>query len=230
MADDSRRPGSPASPRLSRPVLGRALALSARVALAGLGAFGAVLALPGCSLDYGEGLAGDLAEDVPDTVVMGFVHTVVENGVPRFRLEAERGESFQAKRLMRLRGVRFTEYAPSTRSAGSAGNAEDGLPAVSAEGRADSAVLYTDTESAELSGAVRFYSSGDGVRVESGYLEWDGEERVLRSRTDSVTTLIDDDGSRLSGAGFEADAARRSFAFRSGAEGRYASPEEGADQ
>ncbi len=65
------------------------------------------------------------------------------------------------------------------------------------------------------------------MRVESGYLEWDGEARVLRSRSDTVTTLLDDDGSRLSGAGFEADAARRSFSFRSGAEGRYSSTDEG---
>jgi len=196
-------------PRSAAPARGRPAPWRAALALA------ALLGAASCSLDYGAELAEDLSSDVPDTVVTGFVHTVVEGGSPRFRLEAERGEAFQAQRLMRLTGVRFTEYAPR-----GTGDRADAL-SVSAEGWADSAVLYTDTESAKLSGAVRFYSSGDGVRVESGYLEWDGEARTLKSRADTVTTLIDDDGSRLMGSGFEADAARRSFAFRNRAEGRY---------
>ena len=172
----------------------------------------AVLAvLSGCSLDYGAAMAEDLAADVPDTVVVGFSHTVVEDGSPRFRLEAERGESYQAQKKMKLTGVRFVEYA--------SGGSE-----ATAEGRADSAVFYTDTESAELSGSVRFRSATDGVTVESGYLEWDGEARLLSSRAETVTTMSDDDGTSLSGSGFGADAARRSFSFGNRADGRFAAP------
>lgn len=172
----------------------------------------ATLALAACSLDYGEAMAEDLAEDVPDTVVLGFSHTVVENGSPRFRLEAERGESYQAQKKMKLIGVRFIEYAAGSRD-------------VSAEGSADSALFFTDTESAQLSGSVRFHSSQDGVTVESGYLEWDGQARLLRSRAETLTSLSDDDGSSLSGAGFNADAARRSFSFGNRADGRFVTPE-----
>lgn len=170
------------------------------------------VAVSGCSLDYGAALADDLAEDIPDTVVFDFSHTVVENGLPRFRLEADRGESFQAKKTMRLTGIRFTEYA-----AGGTG--------ISARGRADLAVFHTDTESAELSGAVSFRAEGDGVTVESGYLRWDGEARVLSSRAETVTTLRDDDGTSLTGAGFGADAARRTFSFGNRADGRFVAPE-----
>jgi len=172
----------------------------------------AFLVVAGCSLDYGQAMADDLAEDVPDTVVLGFSHTVVENGIPRFRLEAERGESYQSQKKMKLSGVRFTEYATGSRD-------------VSAEGSADSAIFFTETESAQLSGSVRFRSSRDGVTVESGYLEWDGEARLLRSRAETVTRLVDDDGTSLSGAGFTADAARRSFSFGNRAEGRFVTPE-----
>ncbi|PKL25903.1 MAG: LPS export ABC transporter periplasmic protein LptC [Spirochaetae bacterium HGW-Spirochaetae-3] len=167
--------------------------------------------LSGCSLDYGAAMAEDLAADVPDTVVVGFSHTVIENGAPMFRLEAERGESFQAQKKMRLSDVRFIEYASG------------GLE-VAAEGRADSAVFFTDTESAELSGSVRFRSARDGVSVESGYLEWDGKARLLRSRAEIVTTLSDDDGTSLSGSGFGVDAARRSFSFGNRADGRFVAP------
>jgi len=172
----------------------------------------AAAAVSGCSLDYGAALADDLAEDIPDTVVFDFAHTVVENGSPRFRLEADRGESFQAKKMMKLTGIRFTEYA-----------ADGG--GISARGSADLAVFHTDTESAELSGAVSFRSESDGVTVESGYLQWDGEARVLTSRAETVTTLSDDDGTSLTGAGFGADAARRTFSFGNRADGRFVAPE-----
>ncbi len=174
---------------------------------------GLVMVVSGCSLDYGSALAEDLGDGIPDTVVLDFSHTVVENSAPRFRLEAARGESYQALRKMKLVDVRFTEYSAS-----------DGE--ISTEGRADSAVFYTDTESAELSGAVRFYSASDGVTVESGYLKWDGEARILESRADTVTSLSDDDGTRLSGSGFKADAARKSFSFDNRADGRYVAPAE----
>jgi len=172
----------------------------------------AALIQAGCSLDYGAAMADDLAEDIPDTVVLGFTHTVVENGSPRFRLEAERGESYQAQQKMKLTGVSFTEYVPGSKN-------------ISAQGSADSAVFYTDTESAELSGSVRLHSSQGGVTVESGYLSWDGQARQLRSRAETLTSLSDDDGSSLSGAGFSADANRRSFTFGNRADGRYAAPE-----
>jgi len=176
------------------------------------------IALSGCSLDYGSALAEDLGDGIPDTVVFDFSHTVVERGLPRFRLEASRGESYQALKKMKLTDVRFTEYTASGR--------ETSEVEVSTEGHADSAVFYTDTESAELSGSVRFYSAADGVTVESGYLKWDGEARILESRADTVTSLSDDDGTRLSGSGFTADAARKSFAFENRADGRYVAPAE----
>ncbi len=183
---------------------GAALALAAAFCAA---------ALAGCSLDYGTALAEDLGEGVPDAVVYGFAHTVVEKGLPRFRIEAERGESFRELRKMRLKKVAFTEYAP------------DGSGSVASVGSADSAVFYTDTESAELSGSVRLRSSRDGVTVSSSYLKWDGEARTLESRADAVTTLQDDDGSRLSGSGFSVDAARRSFKFGDRTTGSFVAPE-----
>lgn len=168
----------------------------------------------GCSLDYGATLAEDLAEDIPDTVVIHFSHTIVEQGLPRFRLEAERGEAYQAKQLMKLTGIKFTEYSPGGKT-------------ISASGKADQALFYTDTESAELSGSVSFRSESDGVMVQSGFLRWDGEKRVLTSRAETVTTLSNDDGSSLSGSGFGADAARRSFSFGNRAVGRFVAPEAG---
>jgi LPS export ABC transporter protein LptC len=169
--------------------------------------------LTGCSLDYGTALAEDLGEGMPDAVVYGFTHTVVEKGLPKFRIEAERGESYRELQKMKLTKVVFTEYA------------SDGSGSVASEGNADSAIFYTDTESAELSGSVKLRSMSDGITVTSSYLKWDGEARTLESRADAVTTLQDDDGSRLSGSGFRVDAARRSFRFGNRATGSFVAPE-----
>ena len=180
-----------------------------------------------CSLDYGVTLGEDLDERIPDTVIFNFVHTIVENGSPRFRLSAERAESFRSTRTLKLAGVSFVEYervAP-----GSNGSRSFAVPVVAAEGRADSAVFNTETESADLTGKVSVRSARDGLTVTSAFISWDGEARLLEGGSESVTTIQDDDGSRVSGAGFKADAARRSFGFTERATGYYSLPAKEAE-
>ncbi|HPE35552.1 MAG TPA: LPS export ABC transporter periplasmic protein LptC [Spirochaetales bacterium] len=160
-----------------------------------------------CSLDYGTGMVEELGQDTPDAVLVDFVHTVVEKGVPRFRLEAERGESFQEAGTIRLSNVSFVEF-------------EAGSDAILTEGRADSAVYITATESAEMSGNVTFSRKPDSLDVESGYLRWDGEAKTLVGRADTRTTLSFE-GSSLSGSGFNADASRRTFSFTRRVDGTF---------
>jgi hypothetical protein len=173
-------------------------------------------------MDYGVALGEDLDERIPDTVIFNFVHTIVENGSPRFRLSAERADAFRSARTLRLTGVRFVEYERV--EPGPAGGRAVGIPVVAAEGRADSAVFNTETESADLTGNVRIRSARDGITVTSAFISWDGEARLLDGGSESITTIEDEDGSRVSGAGFSADAARRSFGFSERASGRYSLP------
>lgn len=180
-----------------------------------------------CSLDYGVALGEDLDERIPDTVIFNFVHTIVENGSPRFRISAERAEAFRSARTLRLAGVSFVEYEPAAPRPN--GDRSLSVPAVAAEGRADLAVFNTETESAELTGNVRVRSSKDGLAVTSAFIRWDGEARLLEGPSESVTTIEDDDGSRVSGAGFKADAARRSFEFSERATGYYSLPAKEAE-
>jgi LPS export ABC transporter protein LptC len=175
-----------------------------------------------CSLDYGAALGEDLDERIPDTVIFNFVHTIVENGSPRFRLSAQRAEAFRSARTLKLVGVVFVEYDPVVPMPN--GGRSMAVPVVAAEGRADSAVFNTETESADLTGNVRVRSARDGVAVSSAFIRWDGEARLLEGPSESVTTIQDDDGSRVSGAGFKADAARRSFEFTERATGSYSLP------
>src|SRR5690554_3716608 len=97
----------------------------------------ASLVFAGCSIDYESGtFSEDLAEEVPDTIIFSFTHTVVRGETPLFRITAERAESYEAKQETRLTDVSFREYAA------------DGE--VITEGTADSAVFFTDTENARI--------------------------------------------------------------------------------
>jgi hypothetical protein len=180
-----------------------------------------------CSLDYGAALGENLDERIPDTVIFNFVHTIVENGSPRFRLSAERADAFRSTRTLKLVGVSFVEYERA--APGPDGSRSTAVPVVVAEGRADSAVFNTESESADLTGNVRVRSARDGVAVSSAFIRWDGEARLLEGPSESVTTIQDDDGSRVSGAGFKADAARRSFGFSERTTGYYSLPAKDAE-
>ena len=180
-----------------------------------------------CSMDYGAALGENLDERIPDTVIFNFVHTIVENGSPRFRLSAERADAFRSTRTLKLVGVSFVEYERA--APGPDGSRSTAVPVVVAEGRAESAVFNTESESADLMGNVRVRAARDGVAVSSAFIRWDGEARLLEGPSESVTTIQDDDGSRVSGAGFKADAARRSFGFSERTTGYYSLPAKDAE-
>ncbi len=169
------------------------------------------MAISSCSLEYSPDMAVELAEEIPDAVIYDFERVVVQNAKPRFRLQAKKGSFFVKAGKIRMESVDFTEY-------GLDGTGE------AAKGHADSGIFYTKTESAELSGKVFFTSSRDSVTVSSGYLYWDGKERTIASRLDTVTTVTSKESS-LSGAGFRADAKTRAFSFEEHVDGSYRSSE-----
>lgn len=159
----------------------------------------------GCSLDYGAALSEELGEGMPDSVLYGFKHTVVENGNPRYALEADTAASYNDNEKIEFTAVKFREYG------------DDGE--LVAEGGGASVSFYPATESADLSGSVEFFRAKDELLVQSGFLRWDGEARLLTSRADVVTRVRDGEDSIIQGAGFSADAARRTFSFENQAQG-----------
>jgi len=163
-----------------------------------------------CSFNYGEALAEDLAERTPDAVFTGFSHTVVQDNEPALRLEAEKAELFDRKNTVRLYGVSFTEL-------------RDGSPLV--RGTAEEAVLKTDTEDAEFFGAVVLRSEEEGLTIRTGRLSWNAEDRVLESEAGQSTEIEKDDGSRLQGFGFRADARRKGISFTGRVEGVLVRPD-----
>jgi LPS export ABC transporter protein LptC len=172
-----------------------------------------VLALSGllasCSMDYGALKSPDqLEEDIPNTVVFKFEHTVVDGGDILFRLKAEKGETYETKKITKLEGVEFSEFSRGSSDPVTTGTAE-------------SAVFYNDSENAELSGNLVFTSKSEDATLSTGYIFWNNDKKTLEGRTDQLVTVTKSDGSRLRGEGFSADARTKSFAFSGHVEGSY---------
>jgi LPS export ABC transporter protein LptC len=157
-----------------------------------------------------------MSEEIPDSVIVDFVHTSVRDGKPVFRLEAGRAEVYNKREETRLFNVYFQEYA------------RDG--AVATEGWAEKTIFFTDTENAEMAGDLLVYSSSEEAFVGSDYLYWDDSARTLTSRRDSAVTIEKDDGTTLRGLGFRADMATRSVEFSGSVSGTYVSEDDSEEE
>ena len=167
-----------------------------------------ILLMAGCSLDYDQNMISDsMSESIPDTVLISFTHTVVRNGKAVFVITAEKAEAFSKKNRTLLTDVDFKEF--------------DNDGKVTTKGRADHAVFYTDTENADLSGNLDFYSASENGGVTGDHLYWDSEKKVLNGDPDETVMLNKDSGSRLEGKGFEADFRYRTLSFDKDVKGSY---------
>ncbi len=164
--------------------------------------------LAGCSLDYGavQG-AESIADSVPDTVAIDVIHKVHEKGRLALELEAGRTETWGAQKKMVLEEVRFVQYA------------EDSSPATSGEAR--HVVYHTDTEDAEVSGAVRVYSQSEKAGITAPALSWQSKPRLLTAPPGAVVRITKDDGSSITGSGFTGDFRTREVSFGGPVEGTY---------
>jgi LPS export ABC transporter protein LptC len=184
--------------------------LSWLAALARAAAFAAAACAASCSLGMTES-EKELPE-APYAVFVGYSHTVVVRGARNFVLKADKAELYEKSKKAVLSGVSFSEYDPDTGELLSRGTAEG-------------AVYHTDTKDAEFSGSVRLESKRQDAILEGEKLSWIDKDKRLLGGLDRTVTIGREDGSRVSGAGFEADASDRSFSFRGGVSGLVADKE-----
>ena len=169
---------------------GRLTSLSASAALA------SAMLLAGCSFDYrSTELDDELAEEVPNTVANGVVHTVMSGDRVTAVLRIDRVESYDERDLLILSGIHFTEFDA------------DGL--VTTEAWAERAEYRSKTGDARAEGSVVVSSDREDARISATGLNWSDSERILTGDDGAQVVLEWGDGSRLDGTGFEADVARR---------------------
>lgn len=167
-----------------------------------------------CSLDYSQVTVTDeMSEQIPDSVLHDFTYTVVEDGSQVYRIEAKRAEFYDADHRTLVEELGFREY--------------DASGALVTEGSAGITRFDTETESAELEGDLRFYSATEEATIETDYLSWDSEQKLLTGLPESRVRIAEDSGSRLEGTGFEADVRRRAVDFAGRVSGRYVTGTDG---
>jgi LPS export ABC transporter protein LptC len=172
-----------------------------------------LLFLSACSMDYEEAeVAEDISEEVPNTVLHYFSQTIVRDGTPVYRVQAEKAETYNKKNTMILFNVLFQELNPEGE--------------VITEGWAEEITFYTDTEDAELEGNIEFYSKAEEAAVRASFLEWDHGDKVLSGKDEEVVRLERKSGSVVSGTGFEAELKKKRVRFTGNVEGTYVDEEE----
>lgn len=169
---------------------------------------GLLPALFGCSLNYREAMVPEEIEDsIPNIVMTNVTHASATKEHLLMRTTAERSESYEKNKKTILTGVRFKEY--------------DSLGTLVAEGRADRITYFSDTKNAEIEGDIRVHSLKEKGAINTDYLFWDDKSRILKGKPDVEVSLIDDDGSKVAGTGFEADLKRMVISFVNAVKGEY---------
>lgn len=169
--------------------------------------------LSACSLSGYAPREAEGEDELPTLTFTDYAHTVVVRGKPNFELKAAKAEFYQNSKKAVLTGVSFSEFDPDTGELLSLGTADNGI-------------YHTDTKDAEFSGSVRLESKKQDAILVGEYLQWIDKDKRLEGRLDRTVTISRGDGSMMSGAGFEADAKKRSFSFRESVEGRIESKSE----
>jgi LPS export ABC transporter protein LptC len=172
-----------------------------------------VMLLFSCSLDYSQGqLTDELSEDIPDTVLLELQHVIVRDATPRFRVAADRAETYSERNRQYLHNVEFTEYGPDQ--------------SVVTNGTADYAEYQIDTEDVELTGNLRFYSQEEDAWLTADYLYWDSDARRLTSEPEQPVSARRADGTTVSGRGFVAEMSTSSIYFQRGVSGTIVQEDE----
>lgn len=176
-----------------------------------------ILYFSNCSLDYSSAnIAEDLSEKVPETVFVQFSQTQVKDGKITNKIEAQRAESYTKKKEMILEFARFQEL--------------DENGDILTEGKADKAVLYIETDDADLFGNVVFYSYTEETSIYADALYWKDKEEKLLADPGSTVILKKDDGSYMEGKGFSTDFTLKEIIFTGGVKGSYVKSGEDGDE
>ena len=172
--------------------------------------------LGACSFDYRDSrLSDSLADEVPNSVLTGYVHTQVERGTPSVRASAERSSVFRSSHRAVMEDVRFREF--------------DADGEAVTEGTADHATVFTRNDNVELSGSIRFTHIPDDFSVDATYLYWNDEERTLEGRPGETVQVRRGDGSVITGTGFSSSGIYRRVQFDGPVEGTYVAEEDSGE-
>ena len=168
-----------------------------------------------CSFDYG--FQDGAGKDQPDIVMDNVEYVRVRSADPQARLQAERVERYEERRLMELRNFSFEQFG---------NHGEE----VNAYGRAGSASYEIDSGDMRLGNGVRIEVDSEDIIIETDWLEWRDKPRTLTGRDDDEVQVLQENGTVFAGIGFRADARQRTWEFSGSVSGTYIHEDDEEDE
>jgi len=172
-----------------------------------------------CSFDYGNSGGGDKKQ--ADIVMDNVEYVRVRALDPQARLQAERVERYEERRVMELKNFSFEQFG---------NHGEE----VNASGRAGSALFEIDSGDIRLEDGVRIEVESEDIAIETVKLEWKDKDRTLTGGAAEEVHVFQENGTSFTGIGFQSNARTRSWSFASTVTGTYIhdddDEEEGAEE
>jgi LPS export ABC transporter protein LptC len=163
------------------------------------------LLLASCSFNYGN---EESDKSLPDIVMENVEYVRMRDADPQARFQAERAERYEERRVMELLNFSFEQFG---------NQGED----VNASGRAGSGTVEIDSGDIRLDNTVRLEVESEDISIETLWLEWKDEARLLFGGNEEEVVIQQQNGTTFTGIGFRADAGRRTWEFSGNVEGTF---------
>jgi len=170
--------------------------------------------LSSCSFDYGNAGGGDKKQ--ADIVMDNVEYVRVRSLDPQARLQAERVERYEERRVMELKNFSFEQFG---------NHGEE----INASGRAGSALFEIDSGDIRMDDGVRIEVDSEDIAIETVKLEWKDKERTLTGGAEEEVHVFQENGTSFTGIGFQANARSRSWAFADTVSGTYIHDDDAED-
>jgi len=164
-----------------------------------------------CSFDYGSSSGADKSQ--PDIVMDDVEYVRMRSLDPQARLQAERVERYEERRIMELRNFSFEQFG---------NHGEE----INASGRAGSALFEIDSGDIHMDNGVRIDVDSEDIAIETSRLEWKDKERTLTGGENEEVHVYQDNGTSFTGIGFQSNARSRTWSFNETVDGTFVSDDE----
>jgi len=174
-----------------------------------------LLIIIACSFDYGS--SGGADKNQPDIIMDNVEYVRVRSLDPQARLQAERVERYEERRVMELRNFSFEQFG---------NHGEE----VNASGRAGSALFEIDSGDIRLENGVRIEVDSEDIALETARLEWKDKDKVLSGGADEEVRIYQETGTSFTGIGFQSNARTRAWSFSDTVDGTYVKDDDDEDE
>jgi LPS export ABC transporter protein LptC len=161
-----------------------------------------------CEVDLGDVNFQQELEATPDIIVENFIRQIYRDDILILELRALESRTFSNEAKQELDVIEFIEF--------------DAEANVITEGRAESAVIFTNTDDVELSGSIYVFSEKEQAIVEGEYFYWSAAGKQISSLPSEIVRIVKESNEGtdiIEGKGFLADMRYRTVSFSEGVSG-----------